>query len=60
VASSDPKQGEALDECLPLPSFLALFEDSDLVTNVNRSGDERHLANSENRFALVDNHGSSL
>ncbi len=57
---SDSQQGEALDQCLPLPSLLALFEDSYLVTNVNCSGDERRLANCENRFALVNHHAGSL
>jgi hypothetical protein len=57
---SDSQQGEALDKCLPPPSLLALFEGSYLVTNVNRTGDEGRLANSENRFALVYHHADSL
>jgi hypothetical protein len=57
---SDSQQGEALDKCLPPPSLLALFEDSYLVTNVNRTGDEGRLTNSENRFALVYHHAASL
>ena len=59
-SESDSQQGEALDKCLPPPSLLALFEDSYLVTNVNRTGDKGRLTNSENRFALVYHHADSL
>ena len=57
---SDSEQSDALDKCLPFPSLLALFENSYLVTNVNCSGDERRLANSENRFPLINDHENSL
>ena len=57
---SDPQQRDALNKFLPSPSPLALFEDTYLVTNVNCSGDEGRLANSENRFALVNYHGHIL
>ena len=50
----------ALNKCLPSPSLLALFEDSYLVANVNRSGHKGGSANGENRFAVVNHHAHSL
>jgi len=54
------RRRDALNKCLPSPSLIALFEDSYLVANMNRSGDERRLANGENGFALVNDHVPSL
>jgi len=59
-ARADAQRGNALKKCLMSPSPLALFEDSHLVANMNRSGDERRSANSENRLALVNDHLHSL
>ena len=55
-ARTDAQRSNSLNKCLPSSSPLALFEDSYLVANMNRSGDERRLANGENRFALVNHH----
>jgi hypothetical protein len=57
---TDAQRRNALNKCLPSPSPLALFEDSYLVANMNRSGDERYSANGEDRFALVNDHVDSL
>jgi hypothetical protein len=59
-ARTDAQRRKALNKCLPSPSPIALFEDSYLVANMNRSGDERRLANGENRFALINHHAPIL
>jgi len=59
-ARTDAQQGNAHNKCLPSLSLLALFKHSYLIANMNRSGDERRLANGENRFALVNDHAYSL
>jgi len=50
----------AVNKYLPSLSLLALFNQSYLVANINRSRHERGSANGENRFALVNHHAHSL
>ena len=54
------RRRNALNKCLMSPSSLALFEDSYLVANMNRSGHERGSANGKNRLALVNHHADTL